>query len=127
MDSAASFGIAVTDAPSLRDDSPRLLLFSANHAESLRRTVQSHLRYIEHNPHSVPDLSYTLGARRYHLPNRAYCVTTGPVQPPVSQFVRIAGTPKVIAVFTGQGAQYAQMGRELILQEKSFCEHDSQA
>jgi len=95
-------------------------MFSANHADSLRRSVQNHLAYIEQNPGSVSGLSYTLGVKRRLLPHRAFCVTSAQAQPQVSSFAKITSAPDVIGVFTGQGAQYAQMGCSLILKEPSF-------
>lgn len=84
--------------------------------------MQSHLAYIAQNPGFVNDLSYTLGVRRRFLPHRAFCVTSGQAQPQVSSSTKITDAPDVIGLFTGQGAQYAQMGCQLILREPSFRE-----
>jgi len=121
IDSAASFGVASGKERRV-GDTCGLLLFSANHADSLRRQVQSHLAYAEQHPSSISDLSYALGARRYFLPHRAFCVVSGQAPPQVSSFAKAMETPKVIGVFTGQGAQYAQMGRQLIVEEYGFRE-----
>ena len=122
MESAASFGVVSSSSADVVDAGPHILFLSAKHADSLRRTVQNHLAYVKRNPSSVADLSYTLGVRRNFLPHRAYCIMSGQAQPKVSTFAKITGIPKVVGVFTGQGAQYAQMGCSLILEEPSFRE-----
>lgn len=69
------------------------------------------------NRQSLDDVAYTLGLRREHLPYRAFSVTdTG--DPNEIEFstptMAPSTTPKVVFVFTGQGAQWATMGTELI-------------
>ncbi|SPJ72405.1 related to polyketide synthase [Fusarium torulosum] len=94
---------------------PQLVVFSANTADSLKRQVVNNTKYIEQNSNRVPEVAYTLGARRDHLPHRAFSVlhagatTTSPFAKAPS------GTPpRVVFTFTGQGAQWPRMGAELL-------------
>ncbi|KAI1613463.1 KR domain-containing protein [Exophiala viscosa] len=69
---------------------PRILVYSANTPDSLRRQVE--------RPECLHDLSYTLGARREHLVHRAYSVAGVSAEP--------NSAPKL-------GAQWPQTRREL--------------
>lgn len=106
--------------------SPRLFVLSANTQQSLKSMIDAHYHWVEQNP-EVPlaDLAYTLSHRRSILPWRVSCVAES--QPSLLDGLRqsIATPPTqssprhadVIFVFTGQGAQWAGMGRELLLEE----------
>ena len=93
---------------------PHLLLFSANHQESLRRRVVDCEKYLSGNPSALKDVAHTLGTRREHLAHRAFCVTNGAVPLVVLPFVKFKSPTQVNFVFTGQGAQWAGMGKELL-------------
>ncbi|KAK7752884.1 Type I Iterative PKS [Diatrype stigma] len=106
--------------------SPRLFVLSANTQRSLKAMIEAHYYWVEQHP-EVPlaDLSYTLGHRRSIQPWRFSCVAED--QPALLDGLRQSmATPPtqssprhtdVIYVFTGQGAQWAGMGRELLLEE----------
>ncbi|KAI9820043.1 MAG: Type I Iterative PKS [Pycnora praestabilis] len=122
LDSAASFGIDST--PQGRNTASRfeILLFSGNHQDSLRRSIDNLSDYVKNNPSALSDLAYTLSVRREHLPHRAYSVTNG-VQPLIiSPFCKAGPVPQISFVFTGQGAQWAGMGKELMNEYPSFYE-----
>ena len=76
---------------------------------------QNYQEYAAKHPDRLTDLAYTLSHRREHLPVRGFCITKGDDDGVVfspsftSQF-----QTKVAFVFTGQGAQWAQMGKELL-------------
>ena len=123
MDSAASFGIGkgkygvATEAPRLS-----LILLSAKSEVSLRGSVEKHSQYLQqHGSSRLHDLAYTLATRRQHYDHRTFCVSDGDeplhAQPPV----RVKDVPRsLIFVFTGQGAQWAEMGKKLIEDFPSF-------
>ncbi|KAH6662359.1 hypothetical protein B0J14DRAFT_288058 [Halenospora varia] len=97
---------------------PVTLVFSANDEKSLRaycKAICDHLG----NPRVVvklPDLAYTLSERRSRHFNRAYVVTdnTNLNEGAFNFGKQYTDTPKVGFVFTGQGAQWSQMGKGLI-------------
>jgi acyl transferase domain-containing protein len=101
-----------------------LLTFSASNAESLRLTVQKHEEYLHANPSRLHDLSYTLNVRREPLSHRAFAVVTKgilhqPLQVSNDKQV-VGGTAAVSFVFTGQGAQWAQMSADLFESNSVF-------
>jgi acyl transferase domain-containing protein len=102
------------------DDSirPHLLILSANDEESLKaycKALSTHLL----NPSvsiKLKDLAYTLSERRTKHFHRAY-MTTQSIELDEDLFVfgkKSAEAPRVGFVFTGQGAQWSQMGMGLI-------------
>ncbi|KAF1990145.1 hypothetical protein K402DRAFT_371161 [Aulographum hederae CBS 113979] len=120
LDSARSFGIepCVRARPQIEDaihDEPQLLLYSANSADSLKKMVANYGEYVEKNPDCIDDLAYTLANRREHLPHRTFAVASKSKLGSSAPVVR-AGTqsPNLVMVFTGQGAQWPQMGAELM-------------
>lgn len=100
--------------------SPQLLLFSANTQTSLRRQVDLYKTYARDHPEAIPDIAYTLAVHRERLPQRAFAVlkngeleTSGLSKAP-------AVPPAITMVFSGQGAQWAEMGKKLIQTDASF-------
>jgi acyl transferase domain-containing protein len=108
IDSAASFGIT----PPLREKStegPRkaLLLFSANHDESLRRVGEGVKEYLDLHPERIADAAYTLASRREHMKLRNFAVWKGAEGGwDVAPKVKCPGPAEAAFVFTGQGAQW---------------------
>ena len=115
MDSAASFGLSNAKSVSNSVPQPELLMLSAGHPKSLRSMQQNNQGYAAKHPGRLRDLAYTLSHRRERLPIRGFCITNGAddgtIHSPTS-----TGQPqkKIAFVFTGQGAQWAQMGKELL-------------
>lgn len=103
-------------------DSPQLLLFTANSAKSFTRLVENYKTWIEQNPDKISDLAYTLATRRTQLSHRAYAIVHNGALGNVSQRVQAdtSKPKKVVMVFTGQGAQWPQMGRELLRSNDIF-------
>ena len=124
LESAASYGLDGTaniyEPPD--DDHPSLLVFSAKHPESLRRTVENHASYLASNPKSVIGVAHTLGANRELLSHRGFCVVKRGESLSLSSTMRPEGTPSVIFTFTGQGSQWPEMGKELFIRQRSFAE-----
>ncbi|KAL2760152.1 hypothetical protein ACRALDRAFT_1046570 [Sodiomyces alcalophilus JCM 7366] len=121
VDSARSFGIP-KPAPrdSERESDPQLLLFSASSAPSLKSMIGNYENWIATNPDAaekLPDLAYTLANRREHHAHRSFKVA-GTNDIPASQGRKIPAQPvNLVMVFTGQGAQWPRMGRELLLRD----------
>ncbi|KAJ6044919.1 uncharacterized protein N7446_003115 [Penicillium canescens] len=138
--SISNFGIGGSNAhaiiesfPSSRRTSPfhdkmerepcdLLLVFSAKSQEALLLREESLFRYMESHPDRLEDLAYTLGAHREHLSHRGFLIKSISGDIPKAGVKRsIAGPPPVVTfVFTGQGAQWAGMGRELMSRFDSF-------
>lgn len=125
IDSAASYGIVHDDAARAETTAtPHLFVFSAYSAKSLEMMTQNLRNFLETTSDSLADIAYTLGRKRRHLPHRSFMVATksrpgnatpGPTpdQDPIHSLVM---------VFTGQGAQWPQMGRDLFRSNRVFTE-----
>ena len=99
---------------------PRLLLLSAHHPASLKRLVKDHQQYASGNGEKIHDHAYTLASRREHLPHRAFCVSKSKeLKVPVFG-TQLSKRRKLIMVFTGQGAQWPEMGKSLLQKHRSF-------
>ncbi|KAM7200788.1 hypothetical protein V8F33_003719 [Rhypophila sp. PSN 637] len=99
----------------------RLLVFSAHSETSLTKMLSNYQSFTEAETFDVQDLAYTLGARRQHRQLRAFAVTDGksPLQP--GSIVRTGTDQKgLLFIFTGQGAQWPGMGKELIRDYSEF-------
>lgn len=100
---------------------PKLLLFSANSATSLDRRIESFRGYAAQHPDGDMDLAYTLAFRREKLAHRAFAVVNNGTFLETSPATRTsASAPSITMVFSGQGAQWPGMGRELILTSPAF-------
>lgn len=94
------------------------LVFSANDEGSLQAYCKKLRQYLM-NPSvkvTLPDLAYTLAERRTHHYNRGFMVAKSTALDE-SAFVfqkKSTETPRVGFVFTGQGAQWSQMGKSLV-------------
>ena len=111
LDSAASFGIQhrpVCDQfVKPKRQHTALLLFSANHPESLSRVAANIENYCRNHPDHLDDLAYTLAHRREHLKLRTYCVVGDPSAPfAISDQAKSQGLHQIAFIFTGQGAQW---------------------
>jgi acyl transferase domain-containing protein len=119
LESAASFGIGPISkhGPASR---PQLLLFSANNAKSLQDSMQAQKEYLERGPHSLESLAYTLSLRRDHLPHRAFGIKSDGAPLQLSSLSKSRSMTELVFIFTGQGAQWATMGKELLRDFPSF-------
>lgn len=99
---------------------PSLLVFSAYSPDSLERQISAYRDFVETQDNNtvLKDLAYTLTSRRNHRPYRAYAIIDGTSGfQEASSAVNTAvdeGPPRVGWIFTGQGAQWAEMGVKLI-------------
>ncbi|KAI0441390.1 putative polyketide synthase [Xylaria telfairii] len=97
---------------------PYTLVVSANDALSLKSSVQALCTHLA-NPRvkvNLEDLAYTLSERRAHHWHRAYLTThTSEINEEDFTIGKNSGqSPKIALVFTGQGAQWPQMGKQLL-------------
>jgi hybrid polyketide synthase/nonribosomal peptide synthetase ACE1 len=108
--------------------------FSAVSDSSLVEQLQAYSEYLKNSPDASPlDLTYTLQSRRSQLPIKAAFSATTIQQLSLKIDEKLAllkqtpgsavgirsnnkqSTPHVLGIFTGQGAQWATMGSQLIL------------
>ena len=98
-----------------------MLLYSANTQESLRRHIAECHAYNVVHSERLPDVAYTLAMHREHLPYRVFAMSGDRVTTSVSPLVKIpANVADIVMVFSGQGAQWPEMAKELIQLNKGF-------
>ncbi|TVY85232.1 Highly reducing polyketide synthase FUM1 [Lachnellula suecica] len=99
---------------------PSLLVFSAKHADALRQSVKSHEAYALDRPHALNDMGFSLSTKREVLSHRAFCVTNSSSPFELSSIAKSGITSEIVFTFTGQGAQWAQMGKDLFETQPVF-------
>jgi acyl transferase domain-containing protein len=108
-------------------DAPQLLLFSASTAPSLKKMTGNFEEWLRKRPgmaDRIEDVAYTLANRREHLTHRAFKIV-GKKESAASVGRRMPAQPmNLVMVFTGQGAQWPRMGRELMLRD-DLCYQDT--
>ncbi|KAH9883278.1 polyketide synthase [Xylariomycetidae sp. FL2044] len=113
---------------SMAPEVPRLFTVSARSEHSLKHGLEKLARYIEsHKDLSLDDLSHTLTSRRSHLPWRS-SVFANDLPSLVESLKSKEAAPEKrqgqatnVFVFTGQGAQWAQMGYQLLSTDSEFA------
>jgi acyl transferase domain-containing protein len=101
------------------DTQRSLLVFSANDETSLKSYVRELIRHLSNPAVKVDaaDLAYTLSQRRTQHYYRGFVVSDGPnFKENQVAYGKFRGEARVGFVFTGQGAQWPEMGKELIAQ-----------
>lgn len=101
---------------------------SASKPESLEVQANRLVASIEKNSHNVVDLARTLGTRRSNLVERGFALVGQKTLAEDLHFDKLQkkkkgktySTHRFAFVFTGQGAQWPQMGKELIEEFPSF-------
>ncbi|KAL3476656.1 fatty acid synthase S-acetyltransferase [Aspergillus californicus] len=97
---------------------PKLVTVSATSPRSLERQIQNLMDYVKHRQVAPEDLAHTLGTRRDHYRHRAFAVTNGESWITDLSFeskLSPAVSPKVLVfVFTGQGAQWPGMAKQMM-------------
>lgn len=110
------------------------VVISAKSKKSLQANIEKLLSWLDQNPDAnLGDLSYTLCARRMHHSMRFGAAASGIAalqktlrswldNPKASAELRAIpnDTPSVVLTFTGQGAYYSGMGRELLAEFSYF-------
>lgn len=114
LDSADSYGVGcMTNRPisTLGPRQHQLLVFTANHPESIRKGTADCRKFAAQNPDAIDDLAYTLALHREQLPHRSFAVSDGTSPPDFCPPIKASSVvPEIAFVFTGQGAQWPTMG-----------------
>lgn len=104
---------------------PYLLSFSAHDKATLKQNIAAYSKVA--SDYSLLDLSYTLAERRSRLASRGFVVashsslsTALAEDGSAFSYAEKKRSPTVGFVFTGQGAQWARMGAELMAYYPSF-------
>lgn len=111
----------------------RLFVLSANDESAAKRSSSRLGVFLEQHPEIfqkrlIQDIAYTLGERRTHLPWRIAIPAsscnelTSLLNSAEAMPKRVSVDPKVAFVYTGQGAQWPQMGRELMSSHPVFAD-----
>ncbi|EHA26223.1 hypothetical protein ASPNIDRAFT_171221, partial [Aspergillus niger ATCC 1015] len=116
LDSSSYFHMENCTLPKAAlDESSRLLVVSARSTGSLQKRIEQVIEYANANPSRLHDLAYTLGSRRQHLSHRASAVAQQNEPLSLSNFQSaVDAAPELVWAFTGQGAQWPGMGKELM-------------
>ncbi|RFN43250.1 putative polyketide synthase [Fusarium flagelliforme] len=109
------------------DSNPQLFLYSAHEKSGVGRIIESHLSYLNSNKEAdgafLQNYAYTLGCRRSSLEWK-HAVVAESREDLIANLQNINDNlfkrtsrnkqPKICFLFCGQGAQYAQMGKDLL-------------
>ena len=129
---AATFNESKCDSSQLQDDINHELFFplSANSEDSLLQNLRNLQAYVstEIGANKLRDIAHTLAHRRSQFPFRR-CLIAATQEELLNQLKTVkpqadkkaTGTSQVAFIFTGQGAQWTAMGRELLLTRSSFA------
>ncbi|RDA86436.1 hypothetical protein CP532_3626 [Ophiocordyceps camponoti-leonardi (nom. inval.)] len=98
----------------------QLLILSASSDASLGRLVDSYQVCVKEDKVPLADISFTLARRRRHKSHRAYAIAGAGELIHISVGQDSPTPSRILWVFTGQGAQWAGMGAELLETDPVF-------
>ncbi|KAJ6045303.1 Highly reducing polyketide synthase [Penicillium canescens] len=110
----------------LADSKPSLLVISAQDQDGVQRSVKQLQEYLEENrdekdPRFISNLAYTLASHRSIMPWKTYAIASDAIalngalgEVPAAVRSSDSQTPKAAFIFTGQGAQWFAMGKDLV-------------
>ncbi|KAJ5752415.1 hypothetical protein N7520_009332 [Penicillium odoratum] len=115
---------STSQKPAVISNEPHLLLFSAKTARSLNDTVSNYRSFLAENTSmKLLDISHTLANRREHFQRRTFAIAANDrfeVGAPASSKDGPATSSSLVMVFTGQGAAWPQVGRDLLRSNITF-------
>lgn len=86
--------------------------------QSVKDMAIQYESFLNKKPDVLSDVAFTLANRREHLAHRSFAIATrehiGQAYAPSGPPGKSSAAPYLVMVFTGQGAQWAQMGRDLL-------------
>lgn len=123
----AAYNSSIDQSPVANPNEELILPISTTKQRSLKTQVE-HIKRFWSQRISIDDLAYTLGCRRTHMLERGFIISSQSTLEqdlnPENLIVKKQPNGVVDApwafVFTGQGAQWPQMGKQLIEQSPIF-------
>jgi acyl transferase domain-containing protein/SAM-dependent methyltransferase len=116
LESASSHGLQKQKTSASERSRLYLLPFSARSIPSLQASSEKYTQYLKkHGETCLNDLAYTLSNRRAHFEHRTFAITDGLESLDTEPMTQISTEERsLVFVFTGQGAQWAGMGKQLM-------------
>lgn len=112
-----------TTTGSVEKETLQVTIFSASEKTALNRMLSLYSEQLRNGNPSLPsfirNLTYTLNARRTWLPYRSFMILSDTraidnITHAASTPLRAVSDPNCAFIFTGQGAQWSGMARELL-------------
>ncbi|KAK3190650.1 Mycolipanoate synthase [Lecanicillium sp. MT-2017a] len=122
LESARTHGIVFPSAANSKADETRLLLLSAGSPQSLKVLIDDYREYLERYPDRLDGVMLNLASRREWLKHRTACLAdaSGTYRPIAPLSPKMKDKNGVAFIFTGQGAHWVHMGRELLKSQPVF-------
>ncbi|OJJ41603.1 hypothetical protein ASPWEDRAFT_48144 [Aspergillus wentii DTO 134E9] len=98
-------------------------LISANTQDSAKTLASNIQKYATEHPLDISSIVYTLALHREHLPYRSFLILDCASSNEIPAVTKAPSSPLNVAmVFSGQGAQWPEMGREIIQNDAQFAQ-----